>query len=392
MFTAKMKDGTVISLLNGWDKSKLESYIHNEPLFCPVCGSIVLPKLGSCRLWHFAHAAKKGCLNSIENESYYHMSGKKNLYEWFKRQGYKVEIEVYIPEIKQRPDLLVYVENKRYAIEYQCSTIDTELLLKRTRCYQKAKIIPLWIVGGNRLKRNTNHTITLSSFDLLMALAIENKDICMIYYCPSTNRFLQASLLVPFSTSKFLAKIHFYKPTQFSFPMMLKSINNINPDYYDDWLFMKERWRKKSYVYTSDFYKRLFYEQGVPLCLLPAEAGIPTKSLIWIKTDAILWQGWIIMNFIVPIKEGLPFTFHDVYDRFRTEIEKGIFKIRKLPTMEKSHYSFAVMEYLLQLVKAGLLCKSGNPPVFRKIHAIVLPKNIEEACDLDREIVNRLKQ
>ena len=46
------------------------------------------------------------CLAFYEAESTYHMHGKELLYRWFKRQNFQVDIEYYLPEIKQRPDVL----------------------------------------------------------------------------------------------------------------------------------------------------------------------------------------------------------------------------------------------------------------------------------------------
>lgn len=386
-----MKNGPVISLIDDWDRKELLNYINNQQLICPVCGNIVQARLGNQRLWHFAHVSKEGCLHKLENESEYHLQGKKNLYHWFKSQGINVELESYIPKIKQRPDLLAYVENQRYAIEFQCSTIDSDTLMKRTISYKRENITPIWIMGGNRLKKSSLDIIRPSSFDLLMSHPTNTSDIRLIYYCPATNRFFIASSLLPFSPNTYLAITNFYLPTQLSFSTIIKTSKDAKIINYDTWLTLKKRWRINTFLYTEDSYKRWFYEKGVPLGLLPGEAGVPIKSMIWIKTDAILWQGWILLKFILPLKLGKVISFYDVYHSFKNEVQKGNFRIRYLPILKNSHYSYAIMDYLQQLVRVGVLIQSGTSVTFRKEKDLIIPNNVEAACKQDRDVLQRLK-
>lgn len=391
MFVAKIKNGPVISLIHEWDRKELEKYLNAQELICPVCESTVQPRLGNQRLWHFAHVSKADCQHQLENESEYHLLGKKHLYYWFESQGIKVELESYLRTIKQRPDLLVTVEHQKYAIEFQCSTIDTGILIKRTESYIRENITPIWILGGNRLKKSSQNIIRPSSFDLLMSIQTNENVIRLIYYCPTTNRFCTASSLVPFSPKVFFATTKFYLPNQLTFSNMIKTSNDDKITNYDAWLTVKKRWRTSSFLYVQEYQKRWFYEQGVPLCLLPGEAGIPIKSMIWIKTDAILWQGWILIKYIFPLPSGKCISYHDVYHSFKAEVQKGYFSIRRLPSLKNSHYSFAIMDYLHQLVNIGILCRSGSPVTFRKNRDIIIPKNVEDALLQDREILTVMK-
>ena len=62
--------------------------------------------------WHFAHKKEDSCLAFYEAESMYHRHGKELLYRWFKRQNFHVDIEHYLPEIQQRPDILIESREK----------------------------------------------------------------------------------------------------------------------------------------------------------------------------------------------------------------------------------------------------------------------------------------
>ncbi len=55
-----------------------------------------------------------------------------------------MEIEAYIPEFKQRPDLLV---NDKIAIEIQCSHLSMKRLKERTENYQVHGFTVLWLMG-----------------------------------------------------------------------------------------------------------------------------------------------------------------------------------------------------------------------------------------------------
>ncbi len=82
------------------------------------------------------------CLAFYEAESKYHMHGKELLYRWFKRQNFQVDIEYYLPEIKQRPDVFVERAGRKIAIEYQCANLAIEQLYKRTYSYWQ-----VWYTG-----------------------------------------------------------------------------------------------------------------------------------------------------------------------------------------------------------------------------------------------------
>ena len=389
MLTAQTENGRMISLLDDRDKLLLQKLTQTEPLYCPVCKEVVLIKKGNKRIWHFAHISKQKCVGELENESDYHLKGKINLYHWFKNQGIPAELELYIPKIKQRPDLYVHINGQGYAIEFQCSTIDSSILTKRTNSYLQEKIKPIWILGGNRLKKISQYVVKLSPLDLLMTYYNNESGIQLIYYCPSTNRFCITSSLTPFTATTYLSNSSMFLTNEIQFSQLISLKENNQFFDFETWITMKKRWRTKNFMFTQDFFKRWFYGKGIALNLLPGVAGIPTKSMIWINTEAILWQGWILQDFIFPLKEGEVVAFHDIYQAFKTEVQRGNFKLRQLPSLMNSHYSFAIMEFLQKLVHLGILRRLRDPVHFQKLKNPVFPKNIEEACLQDREVLKR---
>lgn len=91
-----------------------------------------------------------------ESETEEHINGKRDLYEWIKKQigVTNAVLEGWIPETKQRPDILFEYNEKKYVIEYQCSPIASEYV-ERHDLYKSSGIIDIWILGTEKyLQRN----------------------------------------------------------------------------------------------------------------------------------------------------------------------------------------------------------------------------------------------
>lgn len=140
---------------------------------CPACNQTVFLRAGSVKIAHFAHAKDSDCVAS-EGETREHLLGKKQLFNWAKRHQYKPVYEVYLPEIKQRPDLLIKIGRQTVALEYQCSPISLTRLQERNAGYRKMNIKVWWILGSPyRHRRLSNVKVAqftqfiFNRFDLL---------------------------------------------------------------------------------------------------------------------------------------------------------------------------------------------------------------------------------
>lgn len=86
-----------------------------------------------------------------EPETLEHINGKRDIYEWIKKQdGVKNAIlEEWIPETKQRPDIMFEYNNIKCVIEYQCTPISSEYI-ERHELYQAIGIHDIWICGTEK--------------------------------------------------------------------------------------------------------------------------------------------------------------------------------------------------------------------------------------------------
>ncbi|XBO87006.1 competence protein CoiA family protein [Bacillus licheniformis] len=169
MFSAMIDQEEIICLADGYKTEDLKRLRKRHAFYCPVCRCELDLKIGPVKLPHFAHKPGEACPVPHEPESPYHLKGKRLLYEWLGRQGFRPVLEPYLQEIRQRPDLLLEHETRQVAVEFQCANLDAAAYRKRTEGFLKLGIEPLWILGGNRVRRLTGsffsfHAFTGSSF------------------------------------------------------------------------------------------------------------------------------------------------------------------------------------------------------------------------------------
>lgn len=144
------------------DKEQLKKWASKKILLCPVCDKPYEYCHGKVKSPYFRHMDKTECeyLYS-ESETDEHLIGKRDLFEWIKKQEgvTNAVLEGWIPETKQRPDIMFNYDNKKYVIEYQCSPIASEYY-DRHDLYKASGIVDIWICGtekylGSNKKLNT---------------------------------------------------------------------------------------------------------------------------------------------------------------------------------------------------------------------------------------------
>jgi competence protein CoiA len=131
---ASTKDKQLVYLTQQFTKEELATLKNSTPFFCPGCGASVTLKIGEIKIPHFAHKSLHDCDSSGEPESPLHLQGKQQLYKFFSSQNLTVELEKYVPAIRQRADLLL---NHQIAIEFQCSPISASQIASRSAGYSE---------------------------------------------------------------------------------------------------------------------------------------------------------------------------------------------------------------------------------------------------------------
>lgn len=163
-----MKEDTLIltcklgnEIINCYDgthnKEQLKKWASKKILLCPACGKPYEYCHGEVKTPYFRHMDKNECEDKYsESETEEHLNGKRDLFEWIKKQNgvTNAVLEGWIPETKQRPDIIFEYNGKKYVIEYQCSPIATEYV-ERHDLYKASGIIDIWILGTEKyFKKN----------------------------------------------------------------------------------------------------------------------------------------------------------------------------------------------------------------------------------------------
>lgn len=393
MFNAKLQNGTLISLADDkWQLEELKRLREKERFYCPACKGVVHLKLGMNRRWHFAHQNHSTCNTFFERETPYHLQGKKDLYKWLKSKGVEVALEVYLPLIRQRPDLLFRYKNTLYALEYQCAPIEPQLLQKRTSGYEQMDIVPIWILGGNRLKRDASHIFSLKSFEWHTMRQNVSNDYMLMYYCPDEKKVAYLHQLTPFSPTRLLASyeersLHNLQVHSFLYPSMTHPLSTYN------WLMIKKRWRlQRPSRYpsrTERYVQQLLYNARLPLSLFPIEAGWPSKYHYLIASPPYKWQSFLLFASIRHQQLHRPFSSRIIKQCIKPHIQSSLFRSR--PIVDHPHWSKAVDGYLHWLCEVNYL-KRVDEDVYVRIRNKKIPLTTEEAIRLDRLYYERVAE
>lgn len=152
MLTCKVGDKIINCYDGTYNKEQLKKWANKNILLCPVCGKPYEYCHGKVTIPYFRHKEKEECEDRYsESETDEHLKGKIQLYEWIKKQNGVTDVilEGWIPETKQRPDIMYKYNNQQYVIEYQCSPIATEYY-ERHELYKLVGIKDIWICGFDK--------------------------------------------------------------------------------------------------------------------------------------------------------------------------------------------------------------------------------------------------
>ncbi|HDK7176583.1 TPA: hypothetical protein PTV31_003200 [Clostridium botulinum] len=143
-----------------YKEEKLREWSNKSMLKCPVCNSNMIYCHGDFKIPYFRHEKDSDCPNIYsEGVTQEHLKGVQCIYKWLKNQEavMNLQLEKWIPEIRQRPDIYFEIEEnkeiKKYAIEFQCSPIATKYN-ERHNLYRLNNINDIWILGVKKYDFN----------------------------------------------------------------------------------------------------------------------------------------------------------------------------------------------------------------------------------------------
>lgn len=317
MLCARTKEGKQI-ILAKLPKAQIER-LRTTPFFCPECGNAVIVRAGPKVIPHFAHETDAVC--SVRGgEGAYHQKGKLLLYEWLKKQYRTTQLERYLPEIKQRPDIFIELKNRRIAIEFQCATIPASEIRKRTLAYKKIHITSIWILGANRFKRITNTHLRLNSFTLQFTHQFSpTLPTMLFYFCPQTEIISLAQDLHMVSTNRAITKLSFQKLHRLTFSQLFIPETFTTGHIFSHWQKEKSKFRLMGgRAYGNELKWRYWlYEKGLYREMLPSAVYLPIKSQHQMNVPLWNWQSRFLISFLEPLSVGETFTLQEAMQFLR---------------------------------------------------------------------------
>ena len=320
MLVALMND-QYISLTSDYTREQLLQLRKKQKFICPQCKSNLQLKVGKVKTPHFSHFRDANCHNLFsEGESETHLLGKLALYDFFKKANKNVVLEPYLATLSQRPDLLVQDRDSRYAIEFQCSTIDSDLVSKRTSGYIQHGIHPYWLLNtSGKYYEETNCTKMISLTKFEQQFIVRNgAHSYLLTFHPQTKTFFYYTHLIHFQTNQFIAEIQrlpiqyqtfpFFQPKKMSFSkflLLIKLYKKRTQAYVENKIYISTKGVK-------DILLRSIYELKLNRFIMPIFLGLPTLYAKAIEMVAIEWQTALFYYGQLHQKRVLQFTIYDI--------------------------------------------------------------------------------
>lgn len=291
ILSAKTEKGQLIHLTRNFSREQLLELRTGSNFTCPDCGNILYLKIGSIKIPHFAHKSHSDCESYSERESCLHLQGKILLHDFFTSKHFSVELEKYLPEIRQRADLLV---DGKTVIEFQCSAISAHDVLRRTASYSKLGLNSAWIFGNTENLENRIQIIRLMEYQKQMLLNRGHSKYLLLLN-PDNGMFYYYSNLFYISGNRWAGKISTLPAVRQTFPFAApKSLNRKDFDamcavfqqaragFIRSQMFAKNRYQNPYWL--------LCYKIGLDKRNLPAVIGVPILGAECIAEHAVIWQ------------------------------------------------------------------------------------------------------
>jgi len=217
-----------------YKEQQLREWSKKGMLKCPVCGEKMLYCHGDYKIPYFRHEKNSDCPDIYsEGITQEHIMGIKILYEWLSNlEGIEnLQLEKWIPDTRQRPDIYFVKDGQEYVIEYQCSPISTKFNERRD-LYRLQGIKDIWILGMNkylfesvnRIEKYINKNNSFEKRMKTIEMEILNGNENLLYLDSINNRIYTTN----FSKTKPAKRTKESYYSDYSYDVELKVIYNLN--------------------------------------------------------------------------------------------------------------------------------------------------------------------
>lgn len=348
--------------LNAMNEQKSKSQKHDY--YCPSCKEPVFLKKGLIKQAHFTHFQKKNCNVFSESETEEHILGKGMLYQWFKQQEIPCQLEAYLPNLKQRPDLLIWLDEKTpIAIEFQCSALSAQRMIERTFGYTQNGYKVYWILGEKyhfknkltsfqRLFVNENEAIGCYFLELHVA-----DDMLTIHYL--INQQENSAYMNAYSTQFDLNKVE-TSLRYISEQLLLlskKKQNKSKRQLVQSHYFLN---RGRNYqVPEIVSFQKYIYKKGDSLVSLPVEVYLPVKNQLFIKSLSYFWK-YLLLEWIMGKSSNGVISKKEMHQKISQMINNNELIFYVMPLISIESKKKCADYFIAILIQRGLLLAISN--------------------------------
>ena len=347
MLVAQQQSGELLMLTKSIDADRLKLLRQQQSFYCPQCLAPLTLKVGRIKIPHFAHLKNSTCEQAFsEGETYMHVLGKQQLYSFFQERHITTMLEYSLKMIAQRPDLFVEFRGKRYAIEFQYSSLAPDIFWQRTEGYRSVNIDPLWLVQTPKtVVADGVQKQSVSQFYRLFIEQYKGRSFIRSY-CPKREHFHYISLLFHVHKNTYITVVDqlpielqtfpFYMPKQIPYDRFVDGYKL----HKECMLSYLENTLKYSKQGAQNLFMRYLYELRLGLFELPPFLRMPITGN---EAMGVLASGW----------QCALFYFAQKLDKMVWELKMP--EVQLVFTCMKLPYNIQTVEVLRRYVR---ICRS----------------------------------
>ncbi|WP_414839952.1 competence protein CoiA [Carnobacterium sp. TMP28] len=362
--------------------------------YCPNCKESVFLKKGSLKIAHFSHFNQTNCSSFSEGETREHLEGKQLLYEWFTKQGLICQLEAYLPDLNQRPDILVWInKTDAVAIEFQCSSLPMKRMIERTVGYKSKGYDVFWIVGSQfkldgkitafqRLFIYSNDKIKSSLFFLNVAKKT-------LY---SYSNIQQQNATQRIVYDKCLVKLD--KFTLVDVPVLIKKLSAKRREKESETaaksneLIQSHHYLNQGRMYQTPeliSFQKYIYCRGDSLISLPKEVYLKVTDQVMIKTLPHFWK-YILLKWLSKKTIDSVITLKQLDEQINEMIDNKEIIFYEMPLISLEEQKKPLYSYVRLLVKVAILEEKNSEQWILKRKAYYYKNEQEKITSFSKEL------
>lgn len=332
---------------------------NQKKYYCPNCKEPVFLKKGLINQPHFTHFQKSNCAVFSEGETEEHVLGKNLLYRWFTQQNIPCQLEAYLPNLKQRPDLLIWLDEQTpIAIEFQCSALSAQRMVERTIGYTKNGYKVYWILGHNyhlKNKLTSFQRLFVSEHKKLGCYFLElqiDKQLLMVHYhiTQEGNSSRIASHSCHFQLDKASTSLGMISK-------QLSLLSKCNQKKCKEGLIQSHYFLNRGRNYQVPeivSFQKYIYKRGDSLISLPLEVYLPVKNQLFIKSLSYFWK-YSMLEWIMERNKGEIISKKEVYQKITLMKKNNELIFHVMPLVSRESKIKCIDHFIALLNKREIL-------------------------------------